>query len=392
MKTFFSLLKREFKLFWSNKVLVILFLGAPMFYGILLGYVYSKGKVTDLPVVVVDEDNSILSEKIRQMFDDNEVLTTVKLLPNKNNLKNHMVENEAACAVVIPKGFQKGVYGKKYPEVVTILNTSNVLTANYSSSAVNRVLSTLKAGIEIEVLNKKGTPRSIAIKEFEPFKTTYIKNNNRATNYMYFLWPGVLAVVLQQVILLAMALSFSSEYENNTFLPLVLKSDNSLMLIFTKIFPYFLMSIGIWGCYLLFAWWFKMPVNQNIGVLTMVSAVFVLAVSFLGILVSIIIPSQLKATEVLMVVATPSFILSGYTWPLSQMPQWVQAVSSTIPSTHYLKIVRLLMVEKAEVYHILPSFYAILTIGGVCAVLAFIILTLRVKKTKKYATKNDVAL
>jgi ABC-2 type transport system permease protein len=57
-----------------------------------------------------------------------------------------------------------------------------------------------------------------------------------------------------------------------------------------------------------------------------VAGVFVISVSFIGVLVSILVPNQLKATEILMVIAT-SFILSGFTWPLSQMPVWVQAIS-----------------------------------------------------------------
>lgn len=68
MKNFFSLIKREFRLFWDNSVLRLLFIGAPIMYGILLGFVYQKGKVTDLPVVVVDEDQSQMSRKAVEMM------------------------------------------------------------------------------------------------------------------------------------------------------------------------------------------------------------------------------------------------------------------------------------------------------------------------------------
>jgi ABC-2 type transport system permease protein len=77
MKNFFSLIKREFRLFWDNSVLRLLFIGAPIMYGILLGFVYQKGKVTDLPVVVVDEDQSQMSRKAIEMMQDNEVLKKI---------------------------------------------------------------------------------------------------------------------------------------------------------------------------------------------------------------------------------------------------------------------------------------------------------------------------
>ena len=59
MNNFFALLKREFGLFWNNSVLRILFIGAPIMYAVLMGFVYKKGKVTDLPIIVVDEDHSL---------------------------------------------------------------------------------------------------------------------------------------------------------------------------------------------------------------------------------------------------------------------------------------------------------------------------------------------
>jgi ABC-2 type transport system permease protein len=99
-----------------------------------------------------------------------------------------------------------------------------------------------------------------------------------------------------------------------------------------KIIPYLIMSFGLW-MYWLFTLWFRIPFYDNLLPLTFV-AVFVISVSFIGVLVSILVPNQLKATEILMVIATPSFILSGFTWPLSQMPVWVQAISNVIPLTH----------------------------------------------------------
>jgi ABC-2 type transport system permease protein len=75
--------------------------------------------------------------------------------------------------VIIPKGFEKMVLTKRYPNCI-IVNTSNVLTANYASTALQVCLGTLKAGIEMETLRKQGTPENCAT-QYEPFKTTFIK-------------------------------------------------------------------------------------------------------------------------------------------------------------------------------------------------------------------------
>jgi len=370
-------------MFWQNKVLRLLFIGAPLLYGILLGYVYGKGKVTDLPIIVVDEDRSEMSSKAIQMFEDNEVLNIADLLYDQKNLSQIAIEKEATCVVIIPKGFEKMVLTKKYPEVVTIVNASNVLTANYASSALQVCLGTLKVGVQMETLRKQGTPENLIASQYEPFKTTFIKKYNRSTNYMYFLWPGVLAAVLQQVLLLGLALSFASEFEHGTFKKLVQKCPSLFKLICVKIIPYLIMSFGLWIMYWLFTLWFRIPLYDNLFPLTIIAGIFILVVSFMGIMVSIMVPSQLKATEILMVVATPSFILSGFTWPLSQMPVWVQGIANVIPLTHFLKAFRILIIEDGTFSQTYGVIINLLIIGSICAILSYIALYFKRKSVLK---------
>lgn len=379
MKNFISLLGREFKLFWSNKVLRLLFIGAPILYAVLLGYVYEKGKVTDLPIVVVDEDRSEMSYKVIEMFGDNEILQVASLKNDQIGLSQEAHKQGAACIVLIPKGFEAEVLTGKNPEILTIVNTSNVLTANYASGAIQLVLGTFKAGVQMEALRKHGTPEALLMASYEPFKTTFIKKYNRSTNYMYFLWPGVLATVLQQVLLLGLALSFASEYEKGTFAELTRRTSLSSM-IAVKIIPYLLMSFGVWVMYWGFTYWFQIPVNESLGGLTLIAGVFVLAVCFIGILVSILIPNQLKATEILMVIATPSFILSGFTWPLSQMPICVQYIAGMIPLTHFLKAFRVLVVEQGTFSQTWPYIFALMLIAFISAIGSYIALYFKRKK------------
>ncbi|WKS95397.1 ABC transporter permease [Riemerella columbina] len=383
MKTFIQLLRREFRHFWKNDVLKMLFFGAPLAYGLLIGYVYSKGKVTDLPIIVVDEDQSSMSQKMVEMIQDNEVLHIAQLKFDTQNLDRLMAEKDAACVVLIPKDFERKVLTKQNPEVTTMVNTANFVTANYASSALQVVLGTLKAGTQIEILRKQGTPEELLLSQYEPFKTTYIKKNNRSSNYMYFLWPGVLATVLQQVLLLALALSFASEFEKGSFKNLVQQCPNTLMLMAVKLLPYWLMSFLIWLMYWGFTFWFSIPFEHHLGELTLIAGLFIVAVSFIGILVSILIPSELKATEILMVVATPSFMISGFTWPLSQMPEWIQWLASGIPLTHFLPAFRILVIENGDFDLTYPYIQNLLIIGGVCAVLSYIALYIKVRKVKE---------
>jgi len=383
MNTFLQLLQREFRLFWKNDVLKMLFFGAPLLYGILIGFVYSKGKVTDLPIIVVDEDQSSMSAKMIEMMQDNEILHIASLQFDSANIDRLMIEKEAACVVLIPKNFEKDLLTKKYPEVTTIVNTANVLTANYASGALQVVLGTLKAGTQIETLRKQGTPENLLMSQYEPFKTTFIKKYNRSTNYMYFLLPGVLFTVFQQVLLLGLALSFAAEFEKGTFTSLVKQAQNTFQLIAVKVIPYLLMSFVVWIMYWGFSRMFYFPLMENVGALTFAAGIFVLAVCFIGILVSILIPNQLKATEILMVVATPSFMISGFTWPLSQMPIWVQYFSNMIPLTHFLQVYRILIVEGGSFDMIFKYLISMSIIAIVCFVLSYIALKIKINKIQK---------
>lgn len=379
MRTFIDLVKREFRLFWSNSVLRMLFIGAPLAYGILFGFVYQKGKVTDIPILVVDEDNSPMSQQLIEMIRDNETLSIAAILHSNTDLHALSVKYQASSVVLIPENFEADVLYKRYPEIPVYVNTDNILTANFSSKAIQLITGSFKAGIEMEALRKTGVPEELLLQQYEPFQVTYIRNYNTSGNYMYFLWPGMLATIFQQVLFLALALTFAAEMENGTFRELVEKSKSSTMAIIAKCTPYFMMSFGIWICYALMHLYFRVPLGHNLLWITLVAGVLVFAVSMIGILVSILIPNQLKATEILMVIATPSFVLSGFTWPLSQMPTWVQYIAEVIPLTHFLEAYRIATIENGGIEMLYTPITKLFIIGVVTGLIAWMAVSRRFK-------------
>lgn len=383
MRRYIELVKREFKLFWNNSVLRMLFIGAPLAYGILFGFVYEKGKVTDLPIVVVDEDNSPMSHRLIEMLEDNETVKIAAIVPANVDLHTLSVKYDAASVIVIPDRFEADILYKRYPEIPVYVNTDNILTANFSSKAIQIVTGTLKAGIEIESLRKTGVPEALASTQYEPFQVTYIKNYNTSGNYMYFLWPGMLATIFQQVLFLALAITFAAELENGTFSELVKKSRTSLMAIAAKCTPYFIMSFIIWIGYAIMHLYFKVPLGYNLGWITLIAGLLVFSVSMIGILVSILIPNQLKATEILMVIATPSFVLSGFTWPLSQMPVWIQYLAQAIPLTHFLEAYRIATIQNGGFDALINPITKMFILGLVTGVIAWICIEVKFRKAKK---------
>ncbi|HEY4650077.1 MAG TPA: ABC transporter permease [Pontibacter sp.] len=381
MSNILYLVRREFRQFRSNSVAMAIFLGAPILYGLLFGYVYSDAKVTEQPIVVVDLDNTPLSHRIVEALEDNENLHIEKLQYSPTNLRDDLIRREYVAIITIPDRFEADVQQKRHPEISVDINTSNILTANFSSRGIQTVLGTLNAGIEIEALKKQGMTDVLARQRYEAFQATYNRFFNPSGNYLQFMWPGMIATIMQQVFLLVMALSFAKEYNDNTLPELLQHSRSPLKITLVKSIPYWIMGAGLWwlvlgGMFPLF----RIPLAVDWGALLVLIVLFTLALTFLGILVSLALKDQLRATEILMVLATPSFVISGFTWPMSQMPGWVKLIADIIPLTHFLEAFRRLLVYGAELRHITPQLQALGIITVVSFILTLVLLQVQIRR------------
>lgn len=383
MKQILHLLKREFKLFFTNTTLLSVFFAAPLFYALLLGFTYQKGKVESLPVILVNQDQTPLSNQLVDMLQDNQTLNILNYINEPADIKSEVIAKEAAAVIVISTGFEKGILQKKYPEVNVFINTANVLTANFASKAIQLTLGTFAAGIEIQTLQKKGMNAEMAKTQYEPFKANYITLFNTTGNYLIFMWPAMMAVVLQQVILLAMAVSFSSDFKRRTFLTEFKgKEKHASLIMMIKGLPIWLFSfLNIFVFYLLSAY-FMIPVPANVMNFFLLTTVFIFSSANLGVLVSVLVPDALKATQVLMVIASPAFIVSGFTWPVSAMPDAIRYFTAIIPLTPYLEALKITLIQKGESYLTMQYFWHLLILMVVYFILGW--LALKIKLNRMY--------
>ncbi|MBO9730860.1 MAG: ABC transporter permease [Chitinophaga sp.] len=391
MKEFFRLLKREFKMFLGNSTLRTVFFLAPVLYATLIGFVYRSGKVENIPVIVIDKDNTPLSNQLVEMLGDNKSIRILKTLQEPGNINDEVIRKEAAAVVMIPSRFEAQVFQKRYPEVNVYVNTSNVLTANFASKALQLTIGTFSAGVSIKGLQKMGMPAVRAATQYEPFKTNYITLFNTTSNYLIFMWPAMLAVVLQQVILLAMAISFAAEFQRGSFTTEYAGMRRwAFPIMLIKVIPIWLFSILIVCIYYGMHIFFNVPLPQGILSFIWLTAVFVGSVSFMGVLVSILLPDALKATQVLMVIASPAFIISGFTWPLSAMPAFVQLLANIIPLTPFLQAFKILLIQKGSVELTFPYLRHLSILLVVYGVLGWLALKIKLWYLFSHAKANNV--
>jgi len=308
-------------------------------------------------------------------------VSDVRYIPG--NLEFEMPRKEYLAVITFPSQFEADILQKRHPEVRVDLNMSNILNANTASKNIQSVLMTLNAGIEIEALKKNGLPESQAIKSFESFKINFNKLYNSTGNYVTFMLPGLLAAIMQQVIFLALALVFARDFEDGYFNILVEKSNFSLYHIILKAIPFFIILPFIWITVSLFIPYFKIDADIfNIPMLVM-AILLTLASMCIGIFSSIAIPNQLKATEVLMVVSTPAFILSGFTWPTLAFPNAISSLAQFIPLTQFLSAFRKIAFYGGDLSSVRPEITMLLLIIIIFFILMTLLLQYKIYKIEK---------
>ncbi|WP_432670625.1 ABC transporter permease [Flavobacterium sp. SM2513] len=392
MNDFIRLVRVEFSRIFSNNVLLAIFIGAPIFYGIIFGYVYQQGKVVDLPIVIVDQDRSPTSDKIIDAFSDNEVLFVSDIRYSPGNILADMPVKEYAAVITVPSNFEADIFQKRHPEIRVDLNMANIVNANTASKGIQSVLMTLNAGIEIEALKKSGVPAVKAAATYESFKINFNKLYNSTGNYVTFMLPGMLAAIMQQIIFLAMALVFARDFEDNYFGSLVQESKLSLYHIAVKATPFFIMIPVMWAIVSVFILYFKIEAEVFNFPMLLLVFLLTLASMCIGMLFSLAIPSQLKATELLMVISTPAFVLSGFTWPTSAFPSAIANVAQFIPLTQFLSGFRKIAFYGGNVGSILPEINKLLLIILVAFIAMVALLQFKINKYAKKMQQDLAAI
>lgn len=383
MNKFIRLLRIEFKRIFANDVLLAIFFGAPVLYGILFGYVYQQAKVVDLPIVIIDQDRSPTSDKIIDAFGDNEGLLVSDVRYTAENLIDEMPMQQYAAVITLPSNFEADVFQKKHPEIRVDLNMANILNANTASNHIQAVLLTLNAGMEIEGLKKQGMHPAQAKASYESFKININKLYNSTGNYVTFMLPGLLGGIMQQIIFLAMALVFSRDFEDGYFGTLVKESKSSLYLIALKTTPFLIMLPLIWLVVALFFPYFNVDINIFNFPMFVLVVLLTFASIFIGMLFSIAIPSQLKATELLMVISTPAFILSGFTWPTMAIPDAITNIAQFIPLTQFLSGFRKIAFYDGDLASIKPELGMLFIIMAVSFIAMVILFQLKIRLHRK---------
>jgi ABC-2 type transport system permease protein len=391
IKALWGIIRREFRSFFHTPIAMGILFGGPLFFGILIGMVYDHAKPVDLPIVIVDKDGTPMSGDIIDALDDNQYIKVWKITGSEFAAREYLRTQQVEGVVTIPENFESDINQKRCPEIQVDLNTVNILTSNYINTGVLKTLGIINAGIEIKTMEKTGMPAEIAEKQFQAFSVNTDRFYNPESNYLRFLWPGITGGILQQIFLLVIAIIFSKEFEKKIFGQLLNYSKSTNVILLGKTIPYIIVMLLIWlGMLYIMYPMFKIEIVGGFGTMLLFSIVFILCLLAMGIMVSLIFPTMLLSTEILMIVATPSFIISGYTWPISQMPAVIQAFANLLPLTHFLSGFRKIAFLGNNLHEVWPETSKMLIMTVIYGSITWVTLWIRIRREKrKYVSAEE---
>lgn len=317
--------------------MVSLFFGAPVILGFVYALIFQRGQLADLPIMVIDKDHSPTSAALVDMLEENDMLTVKYVNAENIDISDKFISEGLYAAVLIPPHFEDDLLQRRYTEVSGYINNTNLLPANTVSSSINKVVSTLNA----RESNKTGKPAAIQLNTFRLFNTS--------ANYLTYIWPSFLAIFLQAVLLLVIAMSFASESEKGTWRELKAARHSVISIMFGKVMFYWILLIIVLSIYRLYFYLFRQSLPENLPDTLLILCLYLVSLSFQGMVAGLLIKTQLKAVQLLILLNLPIWITSGYSWPFDHDGLPAQVYGILFPFMPFINGFRILQIEHGTI-------------------------------------------
>ncbi len=337
MKTILTIIKKEmFQFRRDPKMLAITFV-APVLQLLVLGFAANLD-VDNVKLIMLDYDKSSLSRELTEKFTGCNNFELVSQAQDYNDVVEHIDKGKALLAVVIPRGFETAIESRRNAPLQVILNASDGNTASIAGGYAAGVIGGFSKNIAAEYLDKSG----IKIKLFGSITAVPRIWYNPYVKTRYFMVPAIVGLILSIVTLLLTSLAIVKEKEIGTFEQLIVTPIKPLQLILGKLMPFVLFAfisaiIVLTGMRFIF----DIPVRGSIIFLFVSSFLYVLSTLGLGLFISTVSRTQQQAMLIaVFAVMMPMVFLSGFAFPLENMPDIIRAISVIIPLKYFLIILR----------------------------------------------------
>jgi ABC-2 type transport system permease protein len=301
---------------------------------------FEKGVAHELPVAIVDQDNSTLSRQFIRTLGGTSEIHISHEATSLHEGKTLMQQWQCYGLVFIGKDFEKNTLRGEAPGVVLYTNNINLSTSSTISKAVKLTAGTMGAKIKVAIRTQKGEMVPQAIQGSQPVRLNTHVLYNPYVSYFIFMVSALLPLMLQMFVLLTTIYAIGIELKQHTAGHwMKLAKNNSWIAVTGKLLPYTILfsTLGIFMNMLTFSY-LKIPLQGNAWMIYGGTLLFVLSYQAMGILFISFRANMRESLSLGMAFSSMAFSFSGLTFPQMGMPESMQLISCLFPYTHYLQL------------------------------------------------------
>jgi ABC-2 type transport system permease protein len=313
-------------------------LGLPMVLLILFGYAITMD-VRHVEVGIIDQDGTALSRNFISRVRASDYFSLRYLSSNDTETERLLNEGFVKVFIVIPPDFSRDLAKGKDKALQLLVDGSNNNRALVSLGYVSRIIQIFATDVLTEKMSRQGGLHGGGFPMIDPRIRVWYNPELRSAN---FIVPGLIAVVMTVMTTLLTSLTVAREWENGTMEQLIAGPARSHEIVIGKMLPYFLLGLAQVALVVLAGTLiFKVPLKGNLFVLFVVSAIFLFCGLGIGLLLSIVTKSQQLAYMFsILTTLLPSYLLSGFIFPIKSMPKVIQWISALVPARYFLTTLR----------------------------------------------------
>jgi ABC-2 type transport system permease protein len=334
MKQFFAFVKKEFFHIWRDKRTMFILLGMPIVQIVIFGFALTN-EVKNANIAILDNSKDAATASLSAQLDASRYFALEKNLVTYKQVEEEFRKGKIKLAIVFPPHFGEDLQHFNKAQVQLIAdaadpNTANQLT-NYATAIIN--------DYQNRITNDRKLPYTINTE----MRMLYNPQLKGAFNFV----PGVMAMVLLLVCTMMTAITIVKEKEMGTMEIMLVSPMRPQLVVLAKAVPYLLLStINITSILLLSVFVLEVPINGSLALLGFESILFTLVSLSLGLLISSGAASQQTAMFIsLVALFLPTIMLSGFMFPVENMPLPLRIVSNVVPAKWFYSIVKSVMIK-----------------------------------------------
>jgi ABC-2 type transport system permease protein len=330
----YAMLVKELIQLRRDRLTFAMIIVIPVMQLLLFGYAINTTP-RHLPTAVLLQEDSDLGRSILKALENTAYFKFTQEVQTVEEFDNLLLSGRVLFGVEIPRGFERAVRRGEKPALLVAADATDPVAAGSAMSALGQIVQTALKHDRVA-----GDPAD------PPFEIRAHARYNPAASSRLNIVPGLVGTILTMTMLIFTALSVTREIERGTMENLLAMPITPVEVMLGKILPYVAVGfiqasliIGI-GVFL-----FGVPVRGNLTMLALLSTLFITTNLAIGYTFSTLVQNQLQAMQASMMFFLPSILLSGFMFPFAGMPKWAQYVGECLPLTHYLRIVRSIMLK-----------------------------------------------